>query len=111
MAIPAGAITVITTNSDAKRYYEREGAVPYVTVMLQQLPEDKIDAVTIPRSPPVSLIERCACDTTAPAKHSAQPARLPQGTPTHAGRRERPVGTRPERTHPRTPLPIFVTYR
>jgi ribosomal protein S18 acetylase RimI-like enzyme len=33
------AITVITTNTDAERLYERRGAVPYTTVLLQQVPE------------------------------------------------------------------------
>jgi ribosomal protein S18 acetylase RimI-like enzyme len=33
------AITVITTNTEAKRLYERRGAVPYTTVLLQQVPE------------------------------------------------------------------------
>ncbi len=39
LGIPDLAITVITANSNAQRLYEREGAVPYVTVMLQQVPE------------------------------------------------------------------------
>lgn len=29
---------VITTNSDAVRFYEREGAVPFVTVFLRRVP-------------------------------------------------------------------------
>ena len=33
------AITVITTNTNAQRLYERNGAVPYTTIMLQQVPE------------------------------------------------------------------------
>jgi GNAT superfamily N-acetyltransferase len=33
------AITVITTNTDAERLYKRRGAVPYTTVLLQQVPE------------------------------------------------------------------------
>lgn len=32
------AITVIATNTDAERLYERRGAVPYTTVLLQQVP-------------------------------------------------------------------------
>ena len=35
------AITVIATNSDAERFYTRKGAVPYTTVLLQQVPEDE----------------------------------------------------------------------
>ncbi|HEY5046054.1 MAG TPA: GNAT family N-acetyltransferase [Solirubrobacteraceae bacterium] len=33
------AITVITTNTNAQRLYERNGAVPYTTIMLQQVSE------------------------------------------------------------------------
>ena len=33
-------INVITTNSDAARFYERDGAVPFVTVFLQRVPSD-----------------------------------------------------------------------
>lgn len=35
------AITVIATNSDAERFYTRKGAMPYTTILLQQVPEDE----------------------------------------------------------------------
>lgn len=44
------AITVITTNTNAERLYERRGAVPYTTVLLQQVPEG--EASTTPAEPP-----------------------------------------------------------
>jgi ribosomal protein S18 acetylase RimI-like enzyme len=34
-------IGVITTNSDAVRFYEREGAVPFVTVFLQRVSDER----------------------------------------------------------------------
>jgi ribosomal protein S18 acetylase RimI-like enzyme len=37
IGVPDVTISVITTNSDAVRFYEREGAVPFVTVFLQRV--------------------------------------------------------------------------